>query len=123
MVAKLTKADLQCFCLYLYYLYLYYLEHLFKQRDVLHIGYFVEKKMKNHTVLIQTIKFNVKQVKQKPLEVCITWKVAGCLEFYIFPGYKNINLLLVIMFTINTFTQYYTVLSFLKRYFIENYLS
>ena len=69
-----------------------------------------------------TNKFNLKQVKQKPLEVCVIGKVVGCLEFYIFPGYKNINILLVILFTINIFTQYYTVLSFLKRYFIENYL-
>ena len=34
---------------------------------------------------------NLKQVKQKPLEVCITWKGIEFLEFYIFPGYKNIN--------------------------------
>ena len=40
----------------------------------------------------------------KSLKVCITWKVVGLLEFYIFPGYKNINMLLVIMFTINMFT-------------------
>ena len=47
---------------------------------------------------------NVKQVKQEPLEVCVTWKVVGFLEFHIFPGYKNINMLLVILFIINTFT-------------------
>ena len=46
-----------------------------------------------------------------PLEVSITWKVVGFLEFYIFPGYKNINMLLVILLIINTFTEYYTVLS------------
>ena len=64
--------------------------------------------------------FNVKQVKQKPFEVCITWKVF--LEFYIFPGCIN-HMLLVILFTINTFTYYNTILSFLKRYFIKNYLT
>ena len=32
------------------------------------------------------IRFNVKQVQQKPMKVCITWKVVGCLKFYIFPG-------------------------------------
>ena len=31
--------------------------------------------------------------KEKSLEVCITWKVVGLLEFCIFPGYKNINML------------------------------
>ena len=55
-------------------------------------------------ILIWPIKFNVKQVKQKRLEVCITWQVVEFLESYIFPGYKNINMLLVILFTINTFT-------------------
>ena len=60
--------------------------------------------MINHTVSIWTIKFNVKQVKQKPLEVCITSKVVGLLEFVILPGYKNINMLLVILFNVNTFT-------------------
>ena len=67
-----------------------FIKHLFKRRIVLHIGCIVEKVI-NHIVLIWAIKFNVKQVKQKPLEVCITWKVVGVLEFYIFPGYKNIN--------------------------------
>ena len=47
--------------------------------------------------------FNVKQVKKKPLEVCITRKCVGFLEFYIFPGYEN-NMLLVILFAINAFT-------------------
>ena len=54
--------------------------------------------------LIWGIKFNVKQVRQKPLEIFINWKVAGFLEFYIFPGNKNINMFLVILLTINTFT-------------------
>ena len=74
-----------------------FIKHLFKQRDVLHIGCLVEMfigclvQVINRTVLIWTIKFNLKQVKQKPVEVCITWKVKEFLEFYIFPGYKNIN--------------------------------
>ena len=55
----------------------------------------------NHIVLIRTIKFNVKEVMQKPLKVCITWKVVGFWEFYIFPGYENVNMLLLILFTIN----------------------
>ena len=83
----------------------------------MHIGCLVEKKMINQIVLIRAIKFNVKHVKQKPLEVCITWKVVGCLEFYTFSGYKNIEMLLVILFTIITFTYYYTILSFLKKVF------
>ena len=58
--------------------------------------------MINHIVLILTIKFNLKHVKQKPLEVCITQKVVGFLKFYIFAGYKNINMLLVILFTITS---------------------
>ena len=82
-----------------------------------------KKNDKPQSFSFNTNKFNLKQVKQKPLEVCVIGKVVGCLEFYIFPGYKNINILLVILFTINIFTQYYTVLSFLKRYFIENYLT
>ena len=45
------------------------------------------------------------------------------MEFYIFSGYKNINMLLLILFTIDTFTQYYTTLPFLKGIFIENFLS
>ena len=58
----------------------------FKGRDVLHVQCFVEKVI-HHVVLIGTIRFNIKQVKQKPLKVCITWKViVGFLEFYIFPG-------------------------------------
>ena len=96
-----------------------FVKHLLKQRDILPIGCLVEKLI-NHIALIETIKFNNKQVKQKPLDVSIIWKVVGCLEFYIFPGYKNINMLLVILFTINTFTYYYTVLSFLKRHFGES---
>ena len=42
-------------------------------------------------VFIFKIRFNGMQVKQKSLKVCITWKVVGFLELYIFPGYKNIN--------------------------------
>ena len=61
------------------------------------------KKVINQIVLIRSIKINVKHVKYKPIEVCITWKVVGCLEFYTFPGYKNIEMLLVILFAINTF--------------------
>ena len=60
--------------------------------------------MLNHKVLVRTIKFNVKQVTQNPLEVCMALKVVGCLEFYLFPGYENTNMLLVILFTTNTFT-------------------
>ena len=41
---------------------------------------------------------------QKPLEVFITWKVVGFLGFFIFPGDKNINMFLVILLIINTFT-------------------
>ena len=59
-------------------------------RDVLLIGCLVEKVI-NHIVLIRTIEFNLKQVKQRPVEVCITWKVIWFLEFYIFLGFKNIN--------------------------------
>ena len=60
------------------------------QRDVLHIGCLVEKVI-NPTVLILKIKFNLKQAKQRPVEGCITKKVIGYLEFYIFPVDKNIN--------------------------------
>ena len=77
----------------------------FKQRAVLHIGCLVEKKI-NHIVLLWTIKFNVQHIKQKPLEVCITWKNVGFLELYIFPGYKDINMLRVMLHTINNFTYY-----------------
>ena len=49
------------------------------------------KSDKPHSFNMNNFKFNPKQVKQKPVEVCITWKVIGFLEFYIFPGYKNIN--------------------------------
>ena len=52
-----------------------FMKHLLKRRNVLHIECLVEKTI-NHLVLIWTIKFNVKQVKNY-LEVCITWKVAG----------------------------------------------
>ena len=62
-----------------------FIKHLLKWSDVLHVQCFVEKVI-NHIVLIWTIRFNVKQVKQKPLKVCITWKVVRFLEFYIFPG-------------------------------------
>ena len=50
------------------------IKHLFKRRDLLHIKCLVEKLI-NQLVLIWTITFNVKQVKQKPLKVCLTWKV------------------------------------------------
>ena len=46
VVAKLTKADLECFCLYLMFI-----KHMFKRRDVLHIGCLVEKVI-NYIVLI-----------------------------------------------------------------------
>ena len=62
-----------------------FIKHLFKLRFALHIECFVEKVI-NHIVLIWTIRFNVMQVKQKPLKICITWKVVGFLDFYIFPG-------------------------------------
>ena len=55
------------------------------------------EKMINHVVLIWAIKFNFKQVKVKSLEVCTAWKVMGFLEFYIFPGYKNINMLKTVL--------------------------
>ena len=76
-----------------------FIKHLLKRRDVLHIKCLVQKVI-NHIVLIWTIRFNVKQVKQKPLKVCSTWKVIELLEFYVFP---NISMLLVILFTINTY--------------------
>ena len=72
---KLTNADLHFFT---------FIKYLFTQRDLLHTGWLVEK-MINHVAVIWTIKFNVKQVKEKPLKVRITWKFARCLEFYIFP--------------------------------------
>ena len=67
-----------------------FIKHLFKRKDVLNIRCLVEKVI-NHIVLMWTIRFNLKLVNQKPVEVCITWKVIRFLEFYIFPGYKNIN--------------------------------
>ena len=67
-----------------------FIKHLFKRRDVLHIGCLAEKVI-NHIVFIWTTKFNLKQVKQKPVEVCIAWIVKIFLEFYIFLGNKNIN--------------------------------
>ena len=99
-----------------------FIKHLFKRRDVFHIRCLVEKVI-NHIVLTWTINFNVKQVKQKHLELCITWKVVGVLEFHIIPGYKNISMLLIILFSINTLNCYGTILSFLKIHFIENYLT
>ena len=48
-----------------------FIKHLFKRRDVLHIKFLVEKVI-NYIVLMGTIRYNVKQVKQKPLKVCIT---------------------------------------------------
>ena len=83
----------------------------------------IHQRFKGHFLNKLRVSFNVKHVKQKPLQVCITCKVARFLEFYIFAGYKNINMFLVILLTISTFTEYYTVLLFLKRYFIENYLT
>ena len=62
-----------------------FIKHLFKRRDVLHIECLLGKMM-NHIVLICTMKFNFKQVTQRPLKFCITWKVVGFLEFYILPG-------------------------------------
>ena len=67
-----------------------FIKHLFKRRDVLHIGCLAEIVI-NHIAFIWTIKFNLKQVKQKPVKVCITWIVKICSEFYIFLGNKNIN--------------------------------
>ena len=64
--------------------------------DVLHVQCFVEK-MINPIVLIWTISFNVKKVKQKPLKVCITWKIVGFSLFHT----KNINMVLKALFTIN----------------------
>ena len=64
MVTKLAKADLQ-------YFVFTFIKHLFKRRDVLHIKFLVEKVI-NYIVLMGTIRYNVKQVKQKPLKVCIT---------------------------------------------------
>ena len=81
-----------------------FIKHLFKRMDVLHTECLVEKVI-NHIVLISTIRFNVKQAKQKkPLKICITWRVAGFLKFYIFPYKRTINMLLAIMFIINTFS-------------------
>ena len=62
-----------------------FIKHLFKRRDVLHIRYSVEK-MTNHILLTWTIRFNVKEVKQKPLKVCITGKI--CKEFWNFTSFQ-----------------------------------
>ena len=63
-----------------------FIKHLFKRRDVLYIEWSVEKVI-SHIVLIWTIRLNVnKQVKEKPLKVCITWKVVGFWEFCMFPS-------------------------------------
>ena len=67
VVAKLTKADLQSFCLHLEGWFAFWI--------------FVGKVL-NNIVLICAIKL----MQQKLLEVCITWKLVGCLELYIFPG-------------------------------------
>ena len=64
VAAKLTKADLQC-C------YLPFEETLVQMEVFLHIGCLVE----NHIPILWTMRFNDKQVKQKPSKVCITWKV------------------------------------------------
>ena len=87
VVKKLTKADLQCCNVFVFT----FIKHLFKRRDVLNIGCLVEK-VTHHIVLIRKIKFSFTQVKQRPLKVSITWKAVGFLEFYIFTGYKNINI-------------------------------
>ena len=70
------------------------------------IKWFVEQVI-NH---IWAIRFNVKQAKQKPLKVCITWKVVRFLEFISFQVKKN-NMLQVILFTILFFV-YLVVHSF-----------
>ena len=61
-----------------------FIKHLLKQRDVLQIQCFVEKKI-NHIVLTWTIRFHVKQVKLKPHKFCITWKVVVFSEFFTVP--------------------------------------
>ena len=96
-----------------------FVKHLLKRRDVLLIKCFVEKVI-NHAVLIWiwTIRFNVKQVKQKPLKVCITWKVVGFLELLKKHQYASSNPVYH-----QHFYWHYTVLSFLERFFIENCLS
>ena len=54
-----------------------FIKHLFKWRDVLHIEYLV----KNHIVLIWTIEFDLKQVKQKPcLYYLKSYKIFGILH-------------------------------------------
>ena len=65
-----------------------FMKHLFKRKDVLYIGC-LEEKVINHIVLILKIKYNVKQIKQKPLEICIIGKVVGFLEISFFPGCKT----------------------------------
>ena len=70
VAAGLTEADLQWFCLY-------FIKHLFKGGDVLHIECLVEQVI-NLIVLIWIIRFNVKQVKQKPLKKYFT---ENCLSF------------------------------------------
>ena len=68
---------------------------MFKKRDILHIACLVEK-VTNHIVLMWKIKFNLKQVKQKSVEVCITrsYRIFRILHI---PGYKNINSLYGVM--------------------------
>ena len=58
-----------------------FIKHIFKRRDVLQIKCLVEKVI-NHIVLIWTISFNVKQVKQKALKVCIIWPLCKLWVIY-----------------------------------------
>ena len=72
MVVKVTEPDL----------------HTCSNRDILHVGCLAEK-MVNDVVLIRAININLKQVKEKSYDFCITWKVVGFLEFYHFPVHKR----------------------------------
>ena len=64
-----------------------FIKYLFEQTDVLHFAYWMlsRKRNKPHSL---NIRFNVKQVKQKPLKVCITWKVV---EFWSFTSFQTKN--------------------------------
>ena len=57
-----------------------WIKHLFKRRNILHMECLAEKVI-NHTVFTWTNRFIVKQVKQRPLKVCFTWKVVRFLKF------------------------------------------
>ena len=63
-----------------------FIKHQFKR-----ITYWMFSRKSDKTLTVVLIKSNLKQVKKEPVEVCIAWKVVGFFEFYIFPGYKNIN--------------------------------